>query len=144
MSDESADPGSDADGSPPDDWVVWNDETGGPATWVYRPDLFDAETFPAACIPTIHVTNRQSDRRPPGRGGGAWRARLTLEPEIQLDRSGACPTRASALDRATEIARQFAAGEYDVREAYHDPSDREAYLDRLSAVLSASSEQREE
>jgi hypothetical protein len=140
MSDESDAEGSATPEDPPGDWVLWNDEAGGPATWVYRPDTFDADAFPAACIPTIHVTNRQSDRRPPGQGGGAWRARLTLEPDVELDRSGACPTRSRALERATEIAGRFTKGDYDVRGAYHDPSDRERYLDRLSRAVENSSE----
>jgi hypothetical protein len=135
---DTGDPTSPA--SAPAAWVVWNDETGGPLTWVYRPDTFDADTFPAACIPTIHVTNRQGDRRPPGRGSGSWQARLLLEPEIEVDRSGACPTREQALGHAVELARQFVEGEYDLRGAYHDPSDREDYLDRLSAALSCASE----
>jgi hypothetical protein len=119
----------------PGKWVVWNDEAGGPATWVFEPTVFDAETFPAACIPTIHVTNRQSDRRPPGRGSGSWRAKLTLEPEIEVDRSDACPTRTVALERARDLARRFSAGKYDVRGAYNDPSDRELYLERLSQAI---------
>jgi hypothetical protein len=141
---EESDPSDSPIGTtPPGDWIVWNDETGGPATWVYRPDVFDAERFPAACIPTLHVTNRGSERRPPGRGGGAWRARLTLEPEIELDRSPGCPTRTSALERAAALARAFTSGEYDLRAAYHDPSDREAYLGRLSRALSASEDRSE-
>lgn len=143
------DDGPDRDGptsraDPPGDWVVWNHEAAGPVTWVYRPDTFDADAFPAACMPTIHVTNRQGDRRPPGRGGGAWEARLLLEPEVEVDRSGAAPTRERALEGAVELARDFASQEYDLLGAYHDPSDRQAYLDRLSAALSESGESQAE
>jgi len=117
----------------PDGWRVWNEEPGGRAVLVFRPDVFDAEAFPAPCLPTVHVTNGSRKRRP-GAGQVAtdeWHAVLLLEPEIEAaverreDREAAC-------EAATALAARFAAGGVDYRGQYQVP--REAYFERLDEL----------
>jgi len=116
----------------PDEWRVWNDEPGGRAVLVYRPDVFDTESFPAPCLPTIHVSNAARNARPgAARTTDTWHAVLLVEPEIEGpverfdDREAACAG-------AVELAGQFAEGRVDYRALYQVP--REAYLDRLDEL----------
>lgn len=116
----------------PDGWTVWADEPEGRAVLTYRPDVFDGDAYPVACLPTIYVSTG-SDRRPgagrPGTGADEdWHARLFLEPEV----SGPAERRDSreaACEAAVDLARRFAAGGVDYRALYQAP--REDYLDRL-------------
>jgi len=116
--------------SPPDGWEVWNREPDGRLILAFRPDVFDSQTFPAPCLPTIYVTNRSQRRRP----GAAhvvtdtWTVRLFLEPDVDavVERHD---DRETALSAARSLAARFAAGEVDYRDAYQVP--REDYLDRL-------------
>lgn len=120
----------------PDGWTVWHDEPGGRAVLVYRPDVFDADAFPAPCLPTLYLTRGPVDRRrPPGEptGDDRWRVTLTLEPEVTLGEQPVRDDRAAAVEAAVDLAARFAAGELDPRAAYQVP--REAYLDRLEALL---------
>jgi hypothetical protein len=118
----------------PESWVVWTQEPEGRAILAYRPDVFDADEFPAACLPTIYVTNGSRNARP---GAGQlqteeWHATLFAEPEIELV-TETRESRTKAIDVALEIAERFANGEVDYRGAYQVP--REAYvaeLDRLT------------
>ncbi|MGM0591488.1 MAG: DUF5820 family protein [Halobacteriota archaeon] len=119
--------------SVPTGWTVWNDEPGGRAILVYRPDVFDTSDYPAPCLPTIYVTNR-SQRRRPGAAHvetSTWSVRLFLEPDVEAP-TETFDARIAAIDGATELARRFSAGEYDYRSLYHHP--REAYLDRLDEL----------
>jgi hypothetical protein len=117
----------------PEGWRVWNDEPRGRAVLVFRPDVFDAEAFPAPCLPTVHVTNGSRKRRP---GAGQiptdeWHAVLLLEPEIEAaverrdDREAAC-------EAARALAARFSAGDVDYRAHYQVP--REAYFERLDEL----------
>ncbi|MFB6120880.1 MAG: DUF5820 family protein [Halobacteriaceae archaeon] len=119
---------------PPAGWTVWNEGGDGRLIWVYRPDVFDSDAFPAPCLPTLYV-RRQSpgQRRRPGTGSGPsadWHVTLYLEPEVRVrDCDASEPRRADAIDAARAVARAFAAGEVDYRAAYQVP--RDAYLDEL-------------
>lgn len=114
----------------PESWTVWTEQRDGRVILAYRPDVFDAEAFPAACLPTIYVTDGSRANRP-GAGQYAteqWHATLFAEPEVELENE----TRESheaAVDAAVDVAERFAAGEIDYRDAYQEP--REAYLDEL-------------
>lgn len=117
----------------PAGWTVWNEEPDGRVILAYRPDVFDAEAFPAPCLPTIHVSNSSLQRRP-GSGqlqSDTWHAQLLLEPEIEgaVEQSD---TRKGAIDGAVELARRFAEGDVDYRSLYQVP--RPAYLDRLDEL----------
>ena len=117
----------------PAGWRVWNAESEGRVILAYRPDVFDSAAFPAACLPTIYVTNGSPKRRP---GAGAvdtdrWQVKLFVEPEVEVG-TEAFDDRPAALDGAVETARAFAAGEVDYRAAYQVP--REAYLARLDEL----------
>lgn len=117
----------------PAGWTVWNEEPEGRVILAYRPDVFDAESFPAPCLPTIHVSN-SSLRRRPGAGqlaSDTWHAQLLLEPEIEAA-TEQFETRAAAIDGAVDIARRFAAGEIDYRSLYQVP--RPAYFERLDEL----------
>jgi hypothetical protein len=121
----------------PAGWTVWNEEPEGRVILAYRPDVFDADAFPAPCLPTIHVSNG-SLRRRPGAGqlqSDTWHARLLLEPEIECGLE-TFDTRADAIDGALELARRFVDGEIDYRAAYQVP--RPAYLDRLDELVAGS------
>ena len=112
---------------------MWNDEPDGRAILVFRPDVFDAEAFPAPCLPTIHVSNGSRRRRPGAARIEAdeWHAVLLLEPEIEAaverrdDREAACAA-------ARDLAARFAGGDVDYRDRYQVP--REAYFERLDEL----------
>ena len=118
----------------PDGWVVWSDE-GGRAVLVYRPDVFDAEEFPAPCLPTLYLTRGKRSRRPgtnPAASDADWHVDLYVEPDVSLPETHRFPTRGEAVDHAIEIARRFADGEIDYRGLYQVP--RERYFDRLDEL----------
>lgn len=121
----------------PDGWTVWNAEPGGQVILAFRPDIFEGDSFPAACLPTLFVSRSSPDqrkRRPPSQTGDSdWHVTLYLEPEVRVrDRETASATRADALEAAREVAADFSAGEIDVRAAYQVP--REAYLTELERL----------
>lgn len=117
----------------PEGWVVWSDEA-TKVVLAYRPDVFDTEQHPAACLPTLYLTKGQRDRRPGRPQPGpedSWYVTLYLEPEINTD-TAAFETRAEAVSHANEIAADFDAGEIDYRSLYQVP--REEYFDRLDEL----------
>ncbi|MFC7136991.1 DUF5820 family protein [Halobaculum litoreum] len=127
--DVSVDPSALGDG-----WRVWNEEPGGRAIVVYRPDVFDADRFPAPCLPTVYLTNG-SRRARPGSGQyrtDEWHVTLFLEPEVEAE-SRTFDERAAAVDGVADVTSRFAAGAIDYRGAYQVP--REAYLDELDALV---------
>lgn len=118
----------------PTGWRVWNEEPDGRIILAYRPDVFDSEAFPAACLPTIYVTNGSPQRRP-GAGSVAtdsWQVKLFLEPEIEATATQ-YDDRETAIEGAVETARQFADGEVDYRKHYQVP--RETYFDKLDELV---------
>ncbi|WP_132058269.1 DUF5820 family protein [Halorussus amylolyticus] len=126
--------GRPADGLP-EGWTVWNDEPGGRRILAYRPDVFDTERFPAACLPTLFIA-AGAPNRPPGEAEvttpDVWRVQFFLEPEVEVTSARTYDSREAALDAASELAAKFARGELDYRGAYQVP--REAYLDRLDEL----------
>jgi hypothetical protein len=114
-------------------WEVWSLETRH-AVLTYRPDVFDTHAYPAACLPTIHVTKGRRGRRP-GRPDpdpdDPWYVTLALEPEIEADER-TCETRAAAQEQALALAAAFADGKIDYRGCYQVP--RPAYVDRLDEL----------
>lgn len=114
----------------PESWTVWTRQPEGRAILVYRPDVFDADAFPASCLPTIYVTNGSRAARPGAgqRRTDEWHATLFAEPEIELANETR-KSREAAVDAAVEVAERFAAGEIDYRAAYQAP--REGYLAEL-------------
>ena len=117
----------------PAGWQVWNEEPDGRVILAYRPDIFNSNDFPAACLPTLYVTNG-SPRRRPGAGSietDRWQVKLFLEPEIKAETQH-YESRKEALDGAIDSAARFAAGDIDYRALYQVP--RPSYfaeLDRL-------------
>jgi hypothetical protein len=119
----------------PDGWTVWNDEPGGRAIFAYRPDVFDSDQFPAACLPTLYVAAGAPNRPAAEAELGTtdvWRVEFFLEPDVTLVPARTHESREAALDDARDLADQFARGELDYREAYQVP--RETYLDRLDEL----------
>ena len=117
----------------PEGWTVWNEEPEGRVILAYRPDVFDADAFPAECLPTIYVTNGSRNARP---GAGQlqtdeWHATLFAEPEIELTTEQR-DSRDAAIEAAVATAERFAAGEVDYRGAYQVP--REAYFAELDEL----------
>lgn len=118
--------------SPPEGWVVWSDE---PARVVlaYRPDVFDGQAVPAACLPTVDVRKGLRDRRPGRqRVGEKWHVTLYLEPEVEVETTSH-PDRESAVSAAIEQCSAFARGEIDYREQYQVP--RPEYFETLDDVV---------
>ncbi|MGQ4557068.1 DUF5820 family protein [Halobellus sp. GM3] len=125
---------SERDHGPPAGWTLWNDEPRGRRILVFRPDVFnEREGLPAACLPTIMVSNRSRARRPGASQlpTDTWHVVLTLEPEVEAVVES-YERREAALAGANDLARRFAAGDVDYRAPYQVP--REAYLDRLDEV----------
>lgn len=122
----------------PDGWQVWHAEDGGRVVLAYRPDVFDGDAFPSACLPTLTVAPGPSpDARPDRRArSGAWHVALYLEPDVRVRAvETSAGDRDAAVERAVAVARAFAAGEVAYREAYHEP--RQGYLDRLDELVGA-------
>jgi hypothetical protein len=116
------------DTSPPDGWVVWNDEP-RQVVLAYRPDVFDGTDYHPACMPTLDVSLGKRDRRPGRqRVGDDWYVTLYLEPEIEVETTSH-PDRESAVAAAFERAGAFASGDVDYRAAYQVP--RPEYFDAL-------------
>jgi hypothetical protein len=120
---------------PPAGWELWSDADRR-LVLAYRPDVFDAGDFPAPCLPTIYVTQRERDRRPgldPDPSPGTpWVVTLYLEPEVNRD-PDRYDTRADAFDAALDLAARFADGEVDYRGLYQVPrADYFRKLDELT------------
>lgn len=114
-----------------EDWTVWN-RTEGKLVLAYRPDVFDSETFPAPCLPTIYLTRGRRTRRPGAdRTGEDWYVTLYLEPEVERS-PDSYGDRDAAVEGAVTLANRFAVGQFDYRSLYQVP--REAYLDELDAL----------
>lgn len=117
------------------EWTVWN-RSEARCVLVYRPDVFDADAFPAPCLPTIYLTHGRRSRRPGPRRApgteGAWYVTLFFEPEVGCDPER-FETRAEAVTGAVELADSFADGEVDYRDQYQVPrADYLAKLDELT------------
>ena len=120
---------------PPSGWTVWNDEPRGRRILVFRPEVFnESNDLPAPCLPTILISNRSRAPRPGAARvrTGTWHAVLTLEPEVEAV-AEKFDSRAAAVEGANELARRFAGGGIDYREAYQVP--REAYFEQLDEVV---------
>ncbi len=119
----------------PDGWVVWNDKPDGRSVLAYRPDIFDADRFPAECLPTIYLTRGRPSRRPAGEdpieSGSGWTVILYLEPEVERENER-FDEREAAVRRVVELAEAFADGEIDYRELYQVP--RPEYFEKLDEV----------
>jgi hypothetical protein len=118
----------------PEAWVIWSAEDDGRIVLAYRPDVFDGEEFPAACLPTLYLTHgkrtRRSGTNPTDRTLAAdWFVTFYLEPDVSLNETNRFETRTEGLERTVELARQFDDGEIDYRALYQVP--REEYFDRL-------------
>ncbi|WP_254768317.1 DUF5820 family protein [Salinilacihabitans rarus] len=123
-----------ADRSLPDGWVVWSDEDDGRAVLAYHPEVFDADAFPPACLPTLYLTHGRRSRRPgvnpnDRRVDRDWHVTLYLEPDVYLRGEFRFPTREAAVECAVDLARRFDGGEIDYRALYQIP--REEYFDAL-------------
>ncbi len=120
----------------PDGWVVWSDEDDGRSVLAYRPDVFDADDFPAPCLPTLYLTQGKRSRRPGVNPGDRvldenWYVTLYLEPDVSRE-ADRFSSREKALERAVSLARQFDDGEIDYRDLYQVP--RERYFERLDEL----------
>lgn len=118
----------------PEAWEVWSAEDDGRIVLAYRPDVFDGEEFPAACLPTLYLTHGKRTRRPGTNPtdrtlAADWFVTFYLEPDVSLNETNRFETRAEGLERTVELARQFDDGEIDYRALYQVP--REEYFDRL-------------
>jgi hypothetical protein len=119
-------------GDLPEGWQVWTEDSQGGDVLVFRPDVFDTQAYPAACLPTIQVAQRppSQQKRRAGSSPDGWWVSLTLEPEVRVrDADASYDSRRAAVEGAVDLAERFAAGDVDYRGAYQVP--RADYLDRL-------------
>ncbi|WP_323190497.1 DUF5820 family protein [Halostella sp. PRR32] len=119
----------------PEGWVVWNEEPDGRVILAYRPDVFDSDAFPAACLPTLYLTKGRRESRRPGASpapGADWYVTLYLEPDVD-DGGTSYGTRDAAVSGVLDTARSFANGEINYREMYQVP--REDYFERLDELI---------
>lgn len=118
---------------PPAGWTVWSAEDDR-LILVYRPDVFDGDAFPDACVPTLYLTRGRRNSRRPGperEAATEWFVTLYLEPEVTV-REERFDDRSAAADAARELATAFDAGGLDYRASYQVP--REAYLEKLDEL----------
>lgn len=130
------------DETPAPGWTIWHEGPDGMAVWTFRPDVFDGQRLPAACLPTLTV-KRERHRGPRGRPPGpdeqrAWTVELRLEPAVVVERDRS-EKRDGAVERARELAAAFSADDLDYPAAYQRP--REDYLALLDELLPAASEE---
>jgi hypothetical protein len=116
----------------PAGWTVWHEESGGRVILAYRPDVFDTEGFPAACMPTVYLSPGSPRRRPGARRADGWTITLFLEPEVDA-RVETADSREAGVAVARDLARAFADGDVDDRAAYQVP--RADYFDRLDELV---------
>ncbi len=121
----------------PENWVVWNDGDDGRSVLAYRPDVFNGEEFPPACLPTLYLTQGRRSRRPKTNpndkvGDRDWYVTLYLEPEVYLREDHRFSSRPAAVECTVELARAFDDGEIDYRGLYQVP--RERYFERLDEL----------
>ncbi|MFC6718448.1 DUF5820 family protein [Natrialbaceae archaeon GCM10025810] len=129
----------------PENWTVWNEGADGRLVLAYRPDVFDADAFPAACLPTLYLTHGARTRRPgtnPNTTDRDWHVTLYLEPDVHLRETNRFPTRGEALECVLDLARRFDDGEIDYRGMYQVP--REDYFDKLDELTGRGDERGEE
>lgn len=118
----------------PEGWTVWNADPDGRTILAYRPDVFDSEAFPAACLPTLYLTRgRRNSRRPgPEREPATdWFVTLYFEPEVTYPEQR-YDSREAAETGARDLAAAFADGEIDYRDQYQVP--REEYFEKLDEL----------
>lgn len=119
-------------------WVVWSDEPEGRSVLAYRPDVFDADRFPAECLPTIYLTRGRPSRRPAGHdpieSGEQWTVVLYLEPDVDAG-AEQFDDRDAAVEYAIELAEEFATGDVDYRGLYQVP--RPEYFEKLDELTEA-------
>lgn len=126
----------------PEGWTVWNDEPEGRAILAYRPDVFDSEEFPAACLPAIFLSNG-SRRKRPGASQvttDTWHITLFLEPDIEAE-TAEFDSREAGVEGAVACAERFRDGDIDYRDLYQVP--REDYFEKLDELLGVDDEDRE-
>lgn len=130
-----ADAETDADAEFAPGWQVWSDAE-NKLVVAYRPDVFDGSAFPAACMPTIYVTQGRRSRRPgvdhDPDPATPWFVTLYLEPDVQRDEER-FDDGTAARAAARRLARRFVDGEIDYRGLYQVPRDDYfAKLDELT------------
>ncbi|TYL40658.1 hypothetical protein CV102_03580 [Natronococcus pandeyae] len=121
----------------PDAWEVWSAGEDGRLVLAYRPDVFNGEAFPAACLPTLYLTHGKRTRRPGTNPTDRtlendWFVTLYLEPDVSLNDTHRFETRAEGLECTVELAQRFDNGEIDYRDLYQVP--RERYFERLDEL----------
>jgi len=116
-------------------WTVWNAEDDR-VILAYRPDVFNGDAFPSACLPTVYVTRGRRNRRPEGNRNlppdAPWMVTLYLEPEVNRE-PDAYDAPAEAAEAAADLTHRSADGEVDYRGLYQVPrGDYFRKLDELT------------
>lgn len=118
-----------------DGWQVWNNEPRGHVILAYRPDIFDTNEFPPACLPTITIGPGSEPNQPRDHRNAttAWYVVLYLEPRVRVaTKDTTVPSRPQAIDYAVALSHEFTDGKIDFDAAYIDP--RPNYLAKLKEL----------
>ena len=95
----------------------------------YKPDVFDGDQYPRACLPLITVT--KADRGTVG-GREGWRVTFHVEADVPAYSLRKVVTGYDeAIEYVIEIATKFNEGVYDPAEFYAEGDAREDYVARL-------------
>lgn len=118
----------------PGGWRLWNEEPDGRVILAFRPDVFDADRFDPACLPTIYLSNGSRRRRPSAGAATTsdWHVTLFLEPEVEAEET-VHDDRTAGVAAMLDLAERFADGEIDYRDVYQVP--RERYFDELDELV---------
>lgn len=116
-------------------WTVWNAESDR-AVLAYRPDIFDGSSFPAPCLPTVHLSRGLQNRRPESAHDpppdAPWVVVLRLEPSVERQ-PDTYDAKADAIDGVEQLTDSFSSGEIDYRALYQVP--RDSYLATLDELI---------
>lgn len=111
----------------PEGWVVWSEDDG--LVVCYKPDVFDGDQYPRACLPLITVT--KADRGTVG-GREGWRVTFHVEADVPAYSLRKVVTGYDeAIEYVIEIAMKFNEGVYDPADFYAEGDVREDYVARL-------------
>ncbi|SEH10907.1 hypothetical protein SAMN04487967_0107 [Natronorubrum sediminis] len=120
----------------PSEWNVWNRGDDGRLVLAYRPDVFNGDDFPPACLPTLYLTHGARTRRPgtnpANHADDDWYVTLYLEPDVSAT-TERFANRNDALEYTLALATEFDDGDVDYRELYQVP--RETYFERLDELV---------
>lgn len=110
--------------------MVWSEEDG--LVVCYRPDVFDGESYPRPCLPTMTVS--EADVGTVG-GREGWRVTFYLEADVPArELESVFVDYDEAVDYVVDVAGRFVEAELDLRGFYADGDVRDTYVEKLDSM----------